>query len=87
MNIELTGLKKAVGEYKKYNKGGAYSSEYAYLMLDKATGEVWTDYFCSLGHNDWKEYHDSNIINLGAKMAERGIDVTMENVKKFVSNM
>lgn len=37
---KLIGLKKAVGEYKKYNAGGKYSPEYGLLMLDKSTGEL-----------------------------------------------
>ena len=61
--MKITGVKKAVGEYKRYNKD-YYSPEYGLLMLDRNTGEVWVDYFYSLGHNSWKEYHDPAIINL-----------------------
>lgn len=52
--MKITGLKKAVGEYQRANKEGYYSPKYGYLMFDKATGELWTDEFYSLGHNEWK---------------------------------
>lgn len=47
--MKITGLKKAVGEYQRANKEGYYSPKYGYLMFDKATGELWTDEFYSLG--------------------------------------
>lgn len=81
--MKLEGLKKAVGEYQRANKGGYYSPEYGYLMLDRATGEVWTDYFNSIGHNSWKEYEDASIINLGKIIESREEKVTMETVKAY----
>lgn len=62
--MKITGIKKAVGDYKRANAGGIFSPIYGCLMLDRSTGEVWTDEFYSLGHNEWKEYHDKSIINL-----------------------
>lgn len=61
MNVK--GLKKIAGETKKLK--GFYSGEYLQLNYNKKTGEAWTDYFCSLGQNSWKEYNDSDIINCG----------------------
>lgn len=81
--IKIKGVKKAVGDYKRANAEGWFSPRYGYLMLDRSTGEVWTDEFYSLGHNEWNQYHDSAIINLGTKMFEMGIyDVTMATVKQ-----
>jgi hypothetical protein len=53
-------------------------------MYDKADGEIWTDEFYSLGHNEWKEYHSDTIINLGSIMEEREIEINMQNVKDFI---
>lgn len=80
--MKITGLRKAVSEYNRYNAGGYYSPEYAELMFDTETGELWTDYSYSLGHNSWKEYHDPAVINIG-----RMIDghITMESVKRYIA--
>lgn len=83
--LKITGLKKAIGEYKRYNAGGYYSPRYGYLMFDKSTGELWTDEFYSLGHNSWNEYHSEDVINLGAMMAENGLEINMQNVKEFIA--
>lgn len=84
--ITIKGLKTAVGEYQRFNAGGPYSPEYGVLMYDTENGELWTDYFHSLGHNEWKEYHQDTVVNLGAMMAEEGLKVTMANVKSFVAD-
>ena len=74
--LKITGIKKAVGYYK-----WAYrASWYWDLMLDRLTGEVWTDAFPSL--NEWNVYHDEAIINLGRIMIENGLDITMVTVKQ-----
>lgn len=84
--MKIKGLKKAVGDYQKANKGGYYSPKYGYLMFDKETGELWTDEFYSLGHNSWKEYRSNTIVNLGKIMIENGIEINMKNVKDFIFN-
>ena len=81
--MKLEGLKKAVGDYQRANKGGYYSSEYGYLMLDRSTGELWTDYFYSIGHNSWKEYEDKAIINLGQIIENDEEKVSMATVKAY----
>lgn len=53
-------------------------------MFDKATGELWTDEFYSLGYNEWKQYQSNSIINLGRIMAENNIEINMKNVKSFI---
>lgn len=85
--MKFTGLKKAVGEYNRANEGGIYSPRYGYLMYDMQTGEIWTDEFYSLGHNEWKEYHSDSIINLGAIMEREGVKISMKNVIAFLENM
>nr|DAJ92517.1 MAG TPA: hypothetical protein [Caudoviricetes sp.] len=83
--IKIKGLKKAVGDYQRANSEGFYSPRYGCLMYDSEDGELWTDEFYSLGHNEWKEYHSSSIVNLGAMMAEREIPVNMANVRQFIA--
>lgn len=83
-NIKITGLKKAVGDYQRANAEGYYTPRYGYLMFDKSDGELWTDEFYSLGHNEWKEYHSNTIVNLGRMMAEQEIEVNMKNVREFI---
>lgn len=84
---KIFGLKKAVGEFQHANAGGYYSPRYGVLMLDRGTGEVWTDEFYSLGHNSWKEYKDRNIMNLSGYMEQRGIPVTMDNVREVAESL
>lgn len=78
----LKGLKKAVGEYKRANAGGQYCPRYGRLMLDRGTGELWTDEFYSLGHNNWKEYRDDAVVDL-VRWANR--DYIIEDEKRTVS--
>lgn len=82
--MKLKGLKKSVGEYQRYNEGGYFSPEYGILMYDKATGQLWTDYFYSIGHNTWNEYNSSSVVNLSRMLSRYEIDITMKNVKKFI---
>lgn len=42
-----------------------YSDTYVQVNLDKSTNEIWGDFHCSIGHNSWKQYDDSNIVTLG----------------------
>ena len=87
MAKQLLGAHKAVQEYKKYNANGLFSPEYGYLMLDCESGELWTDYFYSLGHNMWKEYHNDSIVNLGSVMQEQSIEVNEEYVIEFAGRL
>ena len=82
--MEIKGLKKAVGDYKRLNKGDAFSPWYGYLMYDTSKRNLWTDEFYSIGHNTWKEYHSPSIINLGRMMENEGVEVNMKNVKEFI---
>ena len=84
--MKIKGLKEAVKDYRKANSQTGCSPWYGYLMFDEEDGELWTDVFCSLGHNEWKVYHSGLIINLGNRMAEEGIPVTEENVKAYIQD-
>lgn len=84
--MKITGLKKAVGDYKELNAGGPYDSIYGELMFNTATGEIWTDEFCSIGHNSCNVYDSDTIINLGKMMKKLEISVSMENVKEFIES-
>lgn len=84
--MKIKGLKKAIGDYKRANKEGYHSSRYGYLMFDKEDGEIWTDEFYSLGHNEWKEYHSDTIVDLGQMMSEQELEINMKTVKEFIHN-
>lgn len=83
--VEITGVKEAIKDYEEFNSGGRYDPHYGCMMLDRSTGEVWTDEFYSLGHNSWKHYDDPAIVNLVRKMGERDESLdsdSVEDVKK-----
>ena len=61
--LKMSGLRKVAGETKSLS--GPYSPEYLQLNYDRSTGEVWTDFFYDLGHNNWQEYHDENVLRCG----------------------
>lgn len=84
IDIKIKGLKKAVGDYQKANAGGIYDMRYGFLMYDKETGELWVDEFYNIGHNNYKRYESSAIINLGERMKDLDIEITMNNVKEFI---
>ena len=83
----IKGLKKAVGDYNRANAGGKYDPFYGLLMFNKETGEIWTDEFCSGGHDSYRNYADENIVNLGRMMKEVEMPVSMANVKKFLETV
>ena len=65
--MKITGVKKAIGDYKDWisrRYGNA-----ANIMLDKSTGEVWTDCFVSC--NEWIEYHSESVISLLSYIRQR----------------
>ena len=81
--LKLQGLNKAIGDYHRANSGGPYSPRYGVLMLDKSTGEIWTDEFYDLGHNSFAEYISDDIINLGYRMENEGWEITRDNIKEY----
>lgn len=61
--LKMSGLRKVAGETRSLS--GPYSPEYLQLNYDRSTGEVWTDFFSSIGHNNWTQYQDENVLNCG----------------------
>lgn len=84
--MKIKGLKAAVGDYKRANKGGSYSLLYGNLMFDKESGKIWVDELCDLGHNSYVVYATDTIINLGKMMSERHIEINMKTIKEFIHN-
>ena len=82
--MKIHNLKKAIGDYKRFNEGGAYSPRYGFLMYEKSSGHLWTDEFCDLGHNSYIVYDDDDVVNLGLLMKEKGIEINMKNTKSFI---
>lgn len=85
--MEIKGIKKAIGEYKRANAGGAYSARYGKLMLDRESGEVWTDEYYDLGHGSYTKYSSMAIVNLGAELRERGLEINMANAKTVATKL
>lgn len=81
--LKLKGLNKAIGDYHRANSGSPYSARHGHLMLNKSTGEIWTDEFYGSNLNNWKEYHSKDIINLGLCMLDDGYEITRDAVKDF----
>ena len=82
--MKIHNLKKAIGDYKRFNEGGAYSPRYGLLMYEKSSGHLWTDEFCDLGHNAHAIYANDDVVNLGLLMKEKGIEINMKNTKEFI---
>ena len=83
--MKIHNLKKAIGDYKRFNEGGAYNPRYGLLMYEKSSGHLWTDEFCDLGHNSYIVYDDDgDVVNLGLLMKEKDIEVNMKNTKEFI---
>lgn len=64
ININPDDLCK-VAEETKDKRLGRFSPEYYQLNFDMSTGELWTDFHCSLGANEHTFYQDDNIIFCG----------------------
>lgn len=75
--MKIKGLKKIAGESKKLT--GFYSPEYLQLNYNTNTGEAWTDYYYSIGHNSWTEYNEPDIITCGI--------ITEPKTQKEISGM
>ena len=71
--LPMNGLKKASGATCDY---GYYAQEYDEIFYDRSTGEIWTVYQVSLGHNSWSEYHDADVI----KVCNASMHMTMQEI-------
>lgn len=77
--IKMKGLKKSSGATQNY---GFYSGKYDEIFYDKSTGEVWTVFQCSLGHNSWTEYHSKDIV----KICNASTHMTMQQIADAIAN-
>ena len=70
MSITIKGVKEAVGDYNRLNKGGKYRPQEGRIMLNRATGDVWTDAY---SHNEHTEIvYPEPIIRLDNWMQQLG---------------
>ena len=80
--VKITGIKKATGDFNNW-------IGHAEVMLDKSTGEVWTDIFASCG--DKNVYKDSNVVRLLSKgvmqMSENWDKTSMQDLKKLAEEV
>lgn len=58
--IIIKGLRKASGETQNYTDDTRYEE----IFYNRETGEVWTKFQCSIGQNNWTQYHDPAIIKI-----------------------
>lgn len=79
--MKITGVKKAVGTFKRANEGGFYRSTMGVLMVDCSTGYVWCDEFSD--RFSYIAYDDENI----ARINLEGEPATMQNVKAIAERM
>ena len=80
--IKISGIKKAVGEYKNWKKRSW--SYCASIMMDLSDGQVWTD--CFIDCNSWKEYRSDSIICLTYDFFGSYDELTMQNLKEHAAN-
>lgn len=55
-------LVQAIAEMPKYDRRNGY---YVEVLYDMEKDEVYNHVHVSLGHNNWTEYHDDNVIRIG----------------------
>lgn len=85
--MKITGLKRAVGDYKRYFDVSKRSCFYAFLMFDTSTGALWCDSFCDITRKSRRKYKNPAIIDLGKVMDSHNIDMetlSMKQVKLFI---
>lgn len=80
--LKMKGIKAAVGEIPT---GGYYSGEYAEVFYDKASGEVWANYQCSLGQNTWTVYDDRDVIKIGNYSKKTTMQQLADDIYETVS--
>lgn len=76
--LKMTGLKAASGSTQNY---GAFSPSYDEIFYNRSTGEVWTVYQHSLGHNSWTVYHDASIL----KICDASNHMTMQQIADAIA--
>lgn len=68
--MEIKEIEEILREFTDANAGGPFSPRYGRLMIDRSDGEIWVDIFYSVGHNEWKEYHNPAIVDLEREYLE-----------------
>lgn len=82
--MKVKGIKKAVGDYRRWIKRNP--SYRANIMMDTATGEVWTD--CFISSNEWKVYQSQDIISLSNCIGmHQELEVTMDGIKRLILSL
>lgn len=76
--LKMAGIKAASGETCDY---GYLSDRYVEIFYDRATGEVWTVFQCSLGQNMWSEYNDPDVI----KICNTDMHMTMQEIADAIA--
>lgn len=81
---KITGLKKAIGDYRFFLKKG----HYGIIQFDTETGEVWTDEFIDCNSYNVYPPHILNISAMMKEYVEHGefeyLDINMESVRRFI---
>lgn len=61
-NMKIIGVKEACGQMEDWlPRSGGYNQ----LSYNLLTGELYVNHHISLGKNNWTNFHDQSIINLG----------------------
>ena len=76
--LKMTGLKAASGSTQNY---GVFSPSYDELFYNRSTGEVWTVFQHSIGHNSWTVYHDANVL----KICDASSHMTMQEIADAIA--
>lgn len=74
--LKMRGLKSASGDTKSYGRGC-----YIQISYNTRTGEVLTDYHCSIGGNSWTEYRDGDITTI----CNTGRHMTMQEIADAIA--
>lgn len=76
--IKLNGIEEAVKDFNEYQGN-------AKIMIDKTTGDIWTDKFIS--NNEWKNYKSDTIKLVYSKdnILDADSKISVEKVKVIAS--
>lgn len=76
--LKMKGIRAASGDTQDY---GYYSPSYIEIFYDRSTGEIWTKYQHSLGHNWWTQYDDPDVI----KICNASEHLTMQQIADLIA--
>lgn len=84
----IKGLKKAVGDFKRYNAGGPYSDRYGILYFNISEREVFANEYIGFGRGN-SIWPNDNISLISKMMKEENpyleeSKITMSEVKNFI---